>query len=208
MTTATIEITTPTGSKFQKERILINTHTALNGVSVTVFLPTMPVAVNNHPHAEIKAQYAYDVEACASIPTLEAHELWQVECSDGTWEEVSKDFNLWGIYLKFRRHPHADSIIEWHKGSDENKARWQYRGQACDWNDCDKCNRENPPSWDTSLEYRLRPRTCKVTLQNGTVLEYPEPVRKPLNHGVIHLTQQAAEQHLSVLQAINAQVAE
>lgn len=131
----------------------------------------------------------------------------------------------------YRLNPHWEKIIEFHQCSDEDKKCWQMK-----WDDSEWINSTNP-DWSAQY-YRLRPKVCQVTLQNGKVLEYPEPVRVPLEIGqeywvvmlacgsiersnwdncnldknrlknnVIHLTEQAAQTHLRVLQAVNAQVA-
>jgi hypothetical protein len=166
-------------------------------------------------------------------------ELWQVKLSSGKWISVARVDFTFHSELKYRQHPHRKSIIEWHKCSDEDKKRWQWCvNNGNSWIDCSTLNRGDIyPRWYESEKYRLSPRTCQVTI-NGTVLEYPEPCREPLeiesmaflvnpimgeitevvwrgcryskkylDSGMLHLTQQAAEQHLAVLQAINAQVA-
>jgi len=183
--------------------------------------------LRRHPHADIIMQYLDD-----KIYYPEFYqELWQAKIIE-RWTNL----NLGYIFIfdsgrEYRQHPHRESIIQFHACSDADKKRWQFRSNS-GWKDCIKpC-----PEWNEFYEYRLRPRTCSVTLQNGTVLEYPEPVCEQLStlqpyfyvthdgridsnewqyshadlsrleSGVIHLTQQAVEQHLSVMQAINSQV--
>jgi hypothetical protein len=89
---------------------------------------------------------------------------------------------------------------------------------------------------NTELSVIKPERACKITI-NGVIMEYPEPVRgdlefgreyycidpsfkiikyewnndnwdiNALKNGLIHSTEQAAQQHLSVLRAVNAQAA-
>jgi len=131
-----------------------------------------------------------------------------------------------------RQHPHRESIIEWHKCSEADKKRWEEKQDSVklSWG-----NSPNP-KWLEYREYRLRTRTCKVTLQDGTVLEYPEPVRGDLevgrvyfsvcirvarhiyqpnnarylidlrDEGALHPTEENALHHLAALQAVNSQV--
>jgi hypothetical protein len=126
------------------------------------------------PHAEIKRQYACDFETCATIDGLEPWELWQYKYN--LWETcVTSQF--WEACTEYRRHPHADSIISYHQCSDADKKHWQYSYRDS-WFDC-----KGEPGWNETLKYRLKPRTISVTLQDGQVIEFPEPVREPLDDG-------------------------
>ena len=129
-------------------------------------------------HAELRAQYELDVETCASTDGLEPWQLWHILTSDG-WDKTQCE----PLYLKcfeYLRHPHADSIIAYHKCSPEDKKRWQYQYRDS-WINCD-----GEPDWyEHTPAFRLKPRTISVTLQNGDVLEFPEPVREPLQDGDI-----------------------
>ena len=187
--------------------------------------------LDENPHAELIAQYEQDE---IDYPDFYL-ELWQVQGFDKSWGTQINPLN-WHISDKYRRHPHRESIIAWHKCSDEDKKRWEYKPNNEDkWIIC----HSGTLKWYENCMYRLRPIACKITLQDGTVMEYPEPVRYSLNYGdiyyaiddikdysaneevwkndsidhkwlksgIIHLTEQAAQQHLEVLQAINAQKA-
>ena len=120
---------------------------------------------------------------------------------------------------------------------DKKRWQWCVNS-AYAWVDCSASKRGDIyPIWDEGLFYRLRPRICSVTV-NGTDYEFPESCREPLKYGqeywrgsydgkvyceewkskaiqikwlafgVIHLTKEAAEQHLVALQAVNMQVAQ
>jgi len=192
-----------------------------------------PRYYRRHPHANIIMQCEQDK---LDHPDF-WWELWQTKkLNREEWYSPTKDVPFDLPERTVRQHPHRKNIIKFHACSDADKLRWESRevGSGCKWKP-DDCI-----YWYDDYEYRLRPRTCKVTLQNGTVMEYPTPVRAPLNckeywyiglnhfgfcvnnaavissdiesnrrmSGVIHLTRQAAEQHVAVLQAINAQHAQ
>jgi len=183
--------------------------------------------IETNPHAALIAQCDDDKK---QFPDF-WWELWQRKDSDKKWHFIHKESPFFEKDC-YRPHPHRASIIQFHQCSDVDKKRWQFRliNTTHFYSDCGTI-----PQWEDGFEYRLRPRTCQVTI-NGTVLEYPEPVRvaledrqeywfvtyedvtcdKWVNHnldmrrlkrGSIHLTEQAAKQHLSVLQAVNAQTA-
>jgi hypothetical protein len=186
--------------------------------------------IRRHPHANLIMQCEQD--------KIDYPEFW----CDLYQFRKKKFIDKWlsfdtGDYFKndgceYRQHPHRKSIIAFHACSYADKKRWECcSSEKMDgWTPC-----LPSPDW-TGKYYRLRPRTCKVTLQNGTVLEYPEPVRDTLeigqeywivfswsvesykwknesdeyeylSAGTMHLTKEAAEQHCSVLQAVNSQVA-
>jgi len=152
------------------------------------------------------------------------------------WLSLPNNFEFDFFWL-YRQHPHRASIIEYHQCSDSDKKKWQFKPKNrknAKWEICSIVNQS--PSWNEDTDYRMRPKVCQITI-NGKVFEYPEPVRKPLNDGDgywyvyldgvehytwyddsdvckialkiggIHLTEQAAQQHLEVFQAVNAQVA-
>jgi len=171
------------------------------------------------------------------------YELWQYKTSRNTsFNTFSKegcDYNFWQE-SQYRQHPHRENIIKFHACSEDDKKRWEHKIKSMP---CSSWSIHiGEPKWKEDHEYRLRPRprprVCFITLQDGTKMEFPEPVREALNFGdvywyvypsgevsshtwindsdickkaleigLIHLTQQAAEQHLSALQAMNAQVA-
>jgi len=192
-----------------------------------------------HIHADIIMQWKQDK---IDYPEF-WNQLWQWKPSEKKdfvnqyWQILPHNVDTFFQFNCYRQHPHRENIIAYHACSPEDKKRWQYKSAGGEWYLCKGTGTECP-LWTENTEYRLLPKTCKVTLQNGTVMEYPEPVREALNFddnywavyandvknhnwindnvncllalkiGLIHLTQQAAEQHLAVLQAINSQVAQ
>jgi len=133
------------------------------------------------PHAELKVQYALDVETCKDIDGLEDWQLWQYRVKgSGKWIDFTKGS---GIPFdccdsnQYRRHPHADNIIAYHKCSERDKKRWQssYAGR---WSDC-----KREPAWHDDCEYRLKPETIKI---NGK--EYAAPLRVAPDLGAIYWT--------------------
>ena len=183
-----------------------------------------------HQHAEIIMRTEQDK---IDYPDF-WNDLYQWKNSDNEWCGFGKNWiqSQFKSEFEYRQHPHRERIIAWHGCSDEDKGRWQYRvTDKCSWNDC-----FDYIGWYEEREYRLRPRTCSVKV-GDKVWEFPEPVRDVLEDwqrywyvyadyvaehawtndsdickralalGLIHLTQQAAEQHLAALQAVNGQVA-
>jgi len=159
--------------------------------------------------------------------------LWQwANHNESKWFSITDDHSFSPDY-EYRQHPHRENIIKFNACSEEDKKRWQYTENGCSiWHD----NGDGEPSWVESSKYRIRPRACFIMLQDGTKMEFPEPVREALsenqvyyfagtnnvtdsfwignlwdtgrlNAGLIHLTEEAAKQHLSAMQAMNAQVA-
>jgi len=139
--------------------------------------------------------------------------------------------------LCYRQHPHRVSIIEFHQCSDEDKKRWQSKcnepmcGCNKEWISCPN------PKWNNGVEYRMKPKVCQITIGgkvleypepvcelledgqeywvsdviNGQVHKHfwrnDSIDNKLLKAGLIQLTKQSANQHLEVLQAVNAQTA-
>lgn len=137
------------------------------------------------PHAELKAQYERDFETCINMETddLPAWRLWQARNNDNeSWCTIAHEPSFLAS-IQYRRNPHADSIIAFHKCSDADKKRWQWsvNGGSNTWINCED-SKEGVfyPIWDENLFYRLKPRVISVTLQNGDVIEFPEPVLEPL----------------------------
>jgi len=207
-------------------------HTAQNALFSHLEMMTKPSEPSQH--AALIAQCAQD--------KIDYPKFWRklIQCKTHLckWHDQSNyAFKFENIpSFEYRQHPHRESIILWYGCSDADKLRWQVSALDnvwIDWN-IEKCG---IPDFDEFYQYRLRPRTCKVTIQ-GKVLEYPEPCRElgfgqkyyaimladgtirfdtwsdhycdfeRLKNNVIHLTEQAAQQHLEVLKAVNAQVAE
>jgi len=188
------------------------------------------MAIEPSPHAALIAQCDEDKK---QFPDF-WWELYQWQyihaVNKNVWFTCEKDNDLSINDYHHRQHPHRASIIEYHQCSDADKLRWQINVMG-EWE-----NITGKSDFGSTVEYRLRPRTCQITI-NGTVLEYPEPVREPLEDGqeywiadmhygisnqtwtnttteirwlsigIVHPTKQAAQQHLAVLQAVNAQVA-
>ena len=118
------------------------------------------------PRTDLKAQYACDVETCKDIDDLEAWQLWQNITTDGKDFKTMLETSRWLSFSKYRRHPHADNIIAYHKCSGRDKKRWQVHKGGYEWE-----NDENP-TWQTHWQYRLKPETITI---NGK--EYAAPLR-------------------------------
>jgi hypothetical protein len=115
--------------------------------------------IQSDQHAELKAQYTLDVETCKSIDGLEAWQLWQKKAKEYTDWNIIKPISNIAFYADYdyRRHPHADSIIEYHKGSDADKKRWQIKCNDGSWKGV-----RVEPVWDEYSDYRLKPRTITI----------------------------------------------
>lgn len=124
----------------------------------------------NDKHAELKEQYAQDVETCEEIYDMEAWELWEFKFKDKeSWGRM-RNTPLFKDYVEYRRHTHADLMIQYHKCSDADKKKWQYKeiDTIDDWKFCTV-----EPSWSCINEYRLKPEMIAI---NG--VEYNAPLRE------------------------------
>jgi len=239
-TKAILQITAPDGQEFVEKGAIINQTKGLNGICVELYIPTKsiqnPVDTNS-----IKAQIAQAEADKEAYPDF-CWELWQYEVYDGKrgldWDTVIDNNHIFSNTLIYRQHPHRENIIQFNKCSEADKNRWQWRvNDGCNWTNCsDSKVGEFYPIWENGIYYRLRPRACFITMQDGTKMEYPEPVREALEvgqdyccvtwsgvictywndddsdyerlrQGSIHLTEEAAQQHRSALRTMNAQVA-
>lgn len=72
------------------------------------------------PHAELKAQYVRDVESCKTIDDLNAFDLWQMRNKTGNQSWGYIPGNIDWTADEYRRHPHADTIIAYHKCSERD----------------------------------------------------------------------------------------
>ena len=126
------------------------------------------VVKKHDQHAELKAQYALDVEKCKLIDGLEAWQLWQEKIKiNENWSSLLRNDVFRYDIFEYRRHPHADSMIAYHKCSDADKKRWQiYHVGSADW-----LYFKNHPQWDEKCQYRLKPRIITI---NG--VEYNAPM--------------------------------
>jgi len=113
-------------------------------------------------------------------------QLWEIKSLiSKEYCKFSMPFNVESDF-EYRQHPHRKNIIAYHACSDADKKRWQYRlkgkssAESNGWQDCE--NDRMYPNWSESMEYRLRPKICTVTM-GDKVYEYPEPVREPLKVG-------------------------
>lgn len=112
----------------------------------------------------LKAQYALDVETCKTIDGLDAWQLWQHKKHYLDWETIKISFYF--KWSEYRRHPHADNIISYHKCSESEKKRWQCDDGVAGW------YTEKPITWNENWDYRLKPETITI---NGK--EYAAPLR-------------------------------
>jgi hypothetical protein len=165
MKNTTLTITAPDGYEIMSD---MPTSIMNDDSCLFVRYDIKPIA---HPqvdkHAELKAQYQRDVETCKDIDGLEVWRLWQVRNfnENKTWITVHKIFE-WTAD-EYRRHPHADSMIQYHQCSERDKQRWQYAYRDT-WLDCN-----GEPDWyEHTLAFRLKPETITI---NGK--EYNAPLR-------------------------------
>lgn len=126
-----------------------------------------PQPQQDDPHAELKVQYAQDVETCRDIEGLEAWYLWQWGFNE-KWQDFIGCKPCFSENTNYRRHSHANLIIQYHKGSERDKQRWQYAYKDT-WLDCD-----GEPCWYENHKYRLKPDTITI---DGK--EYVAPLREP-----------------------------
>ena len=183
------------------------------------------------PHAALIAQCEQDKK---QFPEF-WNDLYQLKNSDGKWCGFGKNWVQANFKSEFeyRQHPHCANIIAWHACSEEDKKRWQAKKTGVSLSIWFDVEHSGVMCWLDDYEYRLRPKVCSLTLQNGTAMEWQDPVRYPLeigqafftvsnkvsshiwanetwqnewlDKGWIQLTKQAADQHFAVLQAINNQ---
>jgi hypothetical protein len=155
-------------NEFEQDILKMLEHTAKKDGFSDDFIDSVLLLRNpkQDPHAELKAQYTRDVETCKDIDGLDACKLYQVSfCGD--WEVVQAEKIMFCSDAKYRRNPHADNIIAYHKCSDRDKKRWEvrYKG-SIRWYDLTK------PFFNDDREYRLKPETITI---NGK--EYAAPLR-------------------------------
>ena len=125
-------------------------------------------------YAELKAQYALDVERCKKIEGLESWDLWQFKNKTAhSWNRAGGGEPAFLIQNKYRRRHHADNIIAYYLCSDEDKKRWQFRGRNGEWFKTDDI-----PMWMEDREYRLPPKPFFIGKH-----EVPPPVTEPLENG-------------------------
>ena len=131
------------------------------------------------------------------------------------------------------KHKHAELMKEYAQDAMETETPWE-RWEVFikdSWRDLGECF-----FFAKEEEYRRKPKMISVTLANGEVVSWPEPVKelrsgddywyigasggahfdsyqicdtenKIICMGVVHLTREAAEQHSEALFKINNQVA-
>lgn len=119
-------------------------------------------------HIELKALYWKDFKTCVELDNLKPEQLWQ-------WQHNKDDTDNWHECKEvdwtkdiYRRHPHADSIVAYHKCSNADKQRWQFSyddGET--WGKC-----MGNFQWSDDFIYRLKP---KVITLNGK--EFNAPMR-------------------------------
>ena len=175
-------------------------------------------ALTAHPHAKLMALYAQDA---ARTPNPER--LWQVIRS-GENPFSTGNAPAWARHVEYRRHPHADSMLEWEKDQRENPGQvWQRRSNTDGdpWRDM-----QGTIAWDECAQYRRKPTARRIG-----AYEYPKPESKaPANgakywipslaseesataytwrndetdfrwlaQGLVHLTKEAAEAHCEAM---------
>ena len=135
------------------------------------------------------------------------------------------------------KHKHAELMMQYAQDAMETPypwERWQYQTESMQegdvWNNCFL-----NPSFDVRYKYRRKPKMISVTLANGEVVSWTEPLNlqnlelrkqyffidadfvihetmwiKSCNtdiivSGMVHLTKESAEQHAAALLKINTQ---
>jgi hypothetical protein len=116
-------------------------------------------------HAELKAQYQRDVETCKAIDGLEAWNLWQCITLTGGFTKCDIP-PKWLDQSEYRRHPHADLMIEYLCSDEQKKNRLQSRE-----NENKPWITQYLPTWNDTWQYRFKP----VITNNGK--EYNAPLR-------------------------------
>jgi len=99
-----------------------------------------------------------------------------------SWLNPSAPYSNFNDY-EYRQHPHRKSIIRFNQCSKADKKRWQILDQDRGW--ITPCSQSGFPNWHEHCEYRLRPKMCFITLQDGTKMEFPESVREAFELGAI-----------------------
>ena len=99
-------------------------------------------------------------------------------------------------------HRHATSMRQYYLDAMKTETpwdRWEMSDDAVRWTPCDY-----HPDWDTSMQYRHRPRTINI---NG--FEVPEPLRELPDSGNVYLAQIAAMKPVTIqLQKFNRRIVE
>lgn len=132
------------------------------------------------------------------------------------------------------KHIHADLMLQYAQDAQEADKPWERwecnTGDGLGWVDM-----KSHPAWITETSYRRKPKTLSVTLANGEVVSWPEPLKASnleahkkyfyvdadltvdatrwvttggglmIEVGMVHLTKDAAEQHATALHKINTQ---
>lgn len=131
------------------------------------------------------------------------------------------------------KHIHADVMLQYAQDAQTTATPWllwEIRFCSDIWVDCT----DGDMHFSANFEYRRKPKMLSVTLANGEVVSWPEPVKelrsgddywyigasggahfdsyqicdtenKIICMGVVHLTREAAEQHSEALFKINNQ---
>lgn len=181
-------------------------------------------ALTAHPHAKLMALYAQD-----AARTPNPGRLWQWRAAPtDSWATDDPRIAVDGMFfyadVEYRRHPHADSMLEWEKDQRENPGQvWQCRSVTAGtpWRDMIA-----PPRWQEGMQYRQKPKVRRIG-----AYEYPEPESKApadeaeywipstaseesaiaytwrndepdfrwLARGLVHLTKEAAEAHCEAM---------
>ena len=134
------------------------------------------------------------------------------------------------------KHKHAELMMQYAQDAMETDKPWELweysHSSSNGWRNLDKM-----PSWCIANEYRRKPKMISVTLMDGEVVSWPEPLKLSdlelnksyffidteidihetrwvsfdnvglVSFGMVHLTKEAAEQHSHALFKINNQVA-
>jgi hypothetical protein len=131
----------------------------------------------------VKQKYEMDAEVCENIPTLDVWSLYQTKggYSSIDWQVLASP-PTWNPGKFYRRNPQADTIIEYHRGSDEDKKHWQMKGHdaRCEWVDIEK------PVWREDNLCRRKPGI--IVTVNGETFFLNLPMNKAPEDGDIYWT--------------------
>ena len=134
------------------------------------------------------------------------------------------------------KHKHAELMMQYAQDAMESSEPWRnwesYSTYDSKWNDC-----SNHPKWYEETKYRRKPKMISVTLMDGEVVSWPEPLKRSglelnksyffidteldihetrwvsfdnmrlVSCGLVHDTKEAACKHAEALFKINNQVA-
>jgi REP element-mobilizing transposase RayT len=133
----------------------------------------------HHSLSNYITTFAKDVQR-----TKNPERLWEFQSRGdkihGVWTtcESGRSPN-WIEWIDYRRHPHADLMLEWERDQRENPNQvWQVSAEPNIWNDS---KFDFSTVWDPNLSYRRKPKERRI----GACV-YPQPETKALEIGTVY----------------------